>query len=58
MNINIDSFDNENVAKNIDIVIVVFDVKKNIIDANIAIDVIFANSFDVIIANSFVDVRD
>ena len=66
--INVDSFDDENVAKDVNIVIIVFDINENVIDANIAssFDVNFANfafdvnedvnvaiSFDVIIANSF-----
>ena len=58
VNINIDSFDDENVAKNVNIAIViltsfVFDVKKKIIDTNVAIDVNIANSFDVNFAISF-----
>ena len=53
MIIKIDSFVDENVAKNVNIVIIAFDIKRNIIDANVAIDVIFVNSFDINIVDSF-----
>ena len=57
VNINVDSLDDENVAKNVSFAIVIVtdfavDVKKNV-DMTISFDVIIANSFDVIIANSF-----
>ena len=53
ININVDSFVDKNVAKNDDIVIIVFDIKKNVdFDANIAINIVFANSFVVILTNS------
>ena len=42
------------IAKNVNIVIIVFDIKKNVdINANIVINIIFANSFVVILTNSF-----
>ena len=54
VNNNVDLFDDKNIAKNVNIVIIVFDVKKNVdINIYIAIDVIFANSFVVILTNSF-----
>ena len=53
VNINIDSFDDKNVAKNIDIAIIVFDIDFEIVNVTISFNMIFANSFDIIIANSF-----
>ena len=51
MNINVDSFVVKNIAKMINIVIIVFELKKNVdIDTNVAFDVVFANSFDVNVA--------
>ena len=44
VNINVDSLDDENVAKNVNIVIIVFDVDFEIV-------VIVTNSLDIIIAN-------
>ena len=53
VNIKIDSFDVKVVAKNVNIVITVFEINENVvIDTNIAIDVIFVNSFVVIKLNN------
>ena len=55
---NVDSFDDENVAKDVDIVFIAFDVERNVdIDADIAVDVISANSLIVILTSSL-DVDD
>ena len=52
VNINVDSFVDENVAKNVDIAITDFDVKRNVRIAT-SFDLITANSFDVDLMNSF-----
>ena len=63
VNINVDSLDDVNVAKNVNFAIVIlknlaFDVKKSVdVDANIAIDVISINSHDVNVAISVFDVN-
>ena len=60
VNINVDLFDNKNVAKNVNVSIVVivtnsiFDVKKNVCFAN-SFDANFAFSLDVNLMNSFVN---
>ena len=40
-------------AMNVRFAIIVFNVKKNVINVNVAIDVMIANSFDANFANSF-----
>ena len=52
MSNNIDSFVDEDVAENVDIVITVFDVDFEDVNVAISLDMIFASSFDVVVANS------